>query len=295
MSWSTAFDDLGTTVASRDQLLASGASSRSLTTAVRGRHLIRVRRDHYAQPGTPGPIIQAVRVGGRIGCLTALADAGIFAIDQTLTHVHLDRAASRLRHPTKPGRLLPSRGHERIETHWSPLLDRFDGSEVSVGIRDALAQVVACQDGRYAIASLDNALFLRAISLTGLREIFASLSQHYAPLMTRVDGRAEAGQETILRLLCEDAGLHCEIQVIFAGIGRVDLVVEGLVVVEADSRLAHDGWELHVRDRNRDIDLAMLGLPSLRPAYQRTMYRPHDVLEAVLGLLAAVGHFRVHV
>ena len=164
-----------------------------------------------------------------------------------------------------------------------------------MGIRDALAQVVGCQGGRYAIASLDNALFLRAISLTGLHEIFAWLPQHYAPLMTRVDGRAEAGQESILRLLCEDAGLHCEIQVTFAGIGRVDLVVEGLIVVEADSRLAHDGWELHVRDRNRDIDLAMLGLPSLRPAYQRTMYRPQDVLEAVLGLLAAVGHFRVHV
>ena len=148
---------------------------------------------------------------------------------------------------------------------------------------------------RYAIASLDNALFLNAISLTGLREIFEWLPQRYASLMTRVDGRAEAGQESVLRLLFEDAGLHCDIQITFAGIGRVDIVVEGVVVVEADSRLAHDSWELHVRDRNRDIDLAMLGHPSLRPAYQRTMYTPHDVLEAVLGLLAATGHFRVHV
>lgn len=97
----------------------------------------------------------------------------------------------------------------------------------------------------------------------------------------------------MLRLLFEDAGLHCEIQITFAGIGRVDIVVEGIVVVEADSRLAHDGWELHIRDRDRDINLARLGHPSLRPAYQRTMQNPSDVLEAVLGLLAAAGHFRV--
>ncbi len=256
---------------------------------------MRVRRDHYALPDTPRPILHAVRVGGRIGCLSALSNAGIFAIDQTLTQVHLDRGASRLRHPTTPKQLLTSRGHERISTHWSPLLDRYDGSEVSVGIRDALAQVVVCQESRYAIASLDNALHLHAIGLTGLREIFAWLPQRYAPLMERVDGTAEAGQETILRLLLEDAGLHCDIQVSFAGIGRVDILVEGIVVVEADSRLAHDGWALHVRDRNRDIDLARIGHPSLRPAYQRTMHGPHDVREAVFGLLAATGRFRVHV
>lgn len=293
MTWSCAFTNLDVTVASRDQLLAAGASSRTLTDAVRSGQLLRVRRDHYAQPDTPRSILQAVRVGGRITCLSALSQAGIFAIEQSVTHIHLDRTASRLRHPTNPRSRLTSRGREGITTHWSPLQDRYDGSGVSVGLRDALTHVIQCQDSRYAIASLDNALHQGAISATELREIFAWLPQRYAHLMARVDGRSEAGQETVLRLLFEEAGLHCDIQVTFAGIGRVDLVVEGVVVVEADSRLAHDGWELHVRDRNRDIDLAMLGLPSLRPAYQRTMYTPDDVLEAVLGLLAATGNFRV--
>ncbi|MBG6055987.1 very-short-patch-repair endonuclease [Salinibacterium sp. CAN_S4] len=287
MTWNEAFDELGVTVASRAQLLAAGARPRYLTAAVRSGYLLRVRRDHYARPDAPRSVLQSVRVGGRLACLSTLSHAGIFAIDDSRTHIHLDRTASRLRHPNDARRPLPPNSRRNITMHWSPLDEADAGSEVSVGVKDALAQVIQCQDERHAIASLDNALFLKAIDLRDLREIFANCPQRFAGVLPRVDGRAEAGQETMLRLLLEDAGLHCDLQVTFPGIGRVDLVVEGRVVVEADSRLAHDGWELHVRDRNRDIDVARLGYPSIRPAYQRTMQRPGDVLEAVRGLLAA--------
>ena len=91
------------------------------------------------------------------------------------------------------------------------------------------------------------------------------------------------------------AGLHCELQVTVPGVGRVDMIVEGILVLEADSRLAHDGWELHVRDRDRDIDLARQGYMSLRPVYNRTMHYPNDVRDAALNLLAAWNHNRVHI
>lgn len=174
-------------------------------------------------------------------------------------------------------------------------MDRHDGTEWSVGLRDSLAQVLQCQQASYAIASIDNALFLGLLTESALAEVFAHVPHHLRHLRALVDGRAEAGQETVLRLVLQAAGLHYEIQVDIAGVGRVDFVVEGCLVLEADSRLAHHGWELHVRDRNRDIDVARLGFMSLRPAYQRTIFSPNDVRDAVLHLLAVNRNFRIHV
>jgi hypothetical protein len=294
MGWTEAFERLQTRVASRAELLDAGATPRLLTTAVRGGRLLRVRRDHYALPGTTRSILQAVRIGGRIGCISALEGAGVFAFDKTFTHAHLDREASRTRHPNHRNRRLTAGERDGVVVHWGELLDRYDGSRWSIGTRDALAQVLRCQHPWHAVASIDNALFLGVIGKTELADIFAHVPGNLQRLRELVDGRAEAGQETVLRLILREAGLDYEIQVTVAGVGRVDFIVEGCLVVEADSRLAHDGWDLHLRDRNRDIDLARLGYMSLRPAYQRTMFAPNDVREAVLHLLGAHRHFRTH-
>ncbi|MBX3099149.1 MAG: hypothetical protein KF761_06165 [Salinibacterium sp.] len=294
MTWSEAFRDLNVLVVSREGLLSAGATGRDLTAAVQQGHLLRVRRDHYVLPGTPKPIIRAVRIGGRIGCLSALAHRGIFAIDSSATHVHLARTASRPRDPDRRNRPLGSpRGGATV--HWGALIETGGGNEFSVGVSDALAQVVQCQESRFAIASLDNALFTGAIEESEVAEIFRHLPERFQPMRARIDGRAEAGQETVLRLALQDAGFHCDLQVILHGVGRVDLIVEGCVIVEADSRLAHDSWELHVRDRNRDIDAARLGYPTVRPAYGRTMSSTSEVVDAVRQLLLASHNFRVHV
>lgn len=291
MQWNQAFEGLGVVIASRANLLATGCTGRALAAAVRDGDLVRVRRDHYSLPDTPKPIVRAVRIGGRIGCLSALAHWGVFAIDSRATHVHVDRAASRTRDPDHRERRLGPR-RAGVVVHWADLIERDGGNEFAVGVSDALAQVVQCQEPRHAIASLDSALFTHAIEEADLAEIFHNLPARFQALRGRLDARAEAGQETVLRLALEDAGFHCEPQVVIPGVGRVDLVVEGCVIVEADSRLAHDGWALHVRDRNRDIDAARLGYPTLRPGYHRTMFATSEVVEAVRHLLLVNRNFR---
>ncbi|MHA7987325.1 hypothetical protein ACX9R5_16115 [Rathayibacter sp. CAU 1779] len=83
-------------------------------------------------------------------------------------------------------------------------------------------------------------------------------------------------------------GLRYEIQKGLPGLGRVDILVEGVLVLEADSRAHHDGWEHHVEDRRRDLAAARLGLASLRPAYQHTMYNQALVADAIRGLIGAL-------
>ena len=72
----------------------------------------------------------------------------------------------------------------------------------------------------------------------------------------------------------------------FAGIGRVDLLVNGWLVVECDSRQFHATWEQQVKDRERDLALAARGYVTLRLTAVQIMYRPAEVLAALKGLLA---------
>lgn len=296
MGWQEAFGQLDLTIARRHELVAVGASGRSLTAAVKRGTVLRVRRDHYALPATDPHILHAVRVGGRLTCISAVASADVFVLNTDHTHIHLEETASRLRSPRNRFARLTEGNRAGAVLHWWPLTDSVAGNEFSVGPIDALAHLVRCQPSRLAVAALDSALNLGVISESDLVDVFSALPGRFQPLCARVDGRSEAGQESILRQLMEDAGLHVEIQVKFKGLGRknsrVDMIVEGVLALEADSRLAHDGWEKHVEDRWRDLQLAKLHYMSLRPAYQHTMSHPRDVLEAVLGLLSARSRFR---
>ena len=256
-----------------------------LTGGVRSGVLLRVRRDHYALPSTDLHVLRAVRVGGRLGCMTALRAFGIFGFEGQVTHIHLPRELSRARSPHDRRHHLTRANRAGTELHWSALLEPEAGSEVSVGVVDALAQTVRCSPPHLALASIENALFLGKVDGSGIADLFAGLGSEHQLLRARIDPRSESGQETVLRTALEDAGLRSEIQVLIPGVGRVDGVVEGRLIWEADSRLAHDGWELHVRDRDRDIDAARLGYMSLRPAYNRTMHRTNEVVDAIWHLL----------
>ena len=294
MTWNEVFDQLGLIVTDRRTLLSYGATGAGLTGAVQAGFLVRPRRDHYALPGTPTSIIQALRVGGRLSCVSALHLLGVFAMDASVPHIHLARSASRLRSPHSRFITLAESARADSVLHWWPLLYDSDVLNYRVGIRDAVAHAIRCQQPWHAIATLDSVLNRGLLSRDRLTALFHQLPEAHGALLGQVDGRAEAGQESILRLLMWQLGLQCELQVHVSGVGRVDMLVEGILILEADSRFAHDGWELHVRDRNRDIDSARQGYMSLRPAYQRTMFDPAAVQEAVLALLSAWNHHRVH-
>jgi very-short-patch-repair endonuclease len=292
VGWPDVFAQAGVRVASRELLMAYGMAGRMLTTAVKSGALVRARRDHYVLPVEPRSVVEATRVGGRLACISALEAFGLFAVHSEFPHIHICRGMSRMRSPRS--RFVPLTDHTRdgIELHWWPLAEPDHATEHSVSVIDALAQTIRCQHPWLAVASIDSAIFNGAISADAVARLFSLVPEQYRPLATKIDGRAEAGQETVLRMILEEADLHFELQVVIPGVGRVDFVVEGCLVVEADSRLAHDGWERHVEDRRRDLQLAAIGYMSLRPAYQHTMHEPVLVTKAIVGLLAQSKNFR---
>ncbi|TXK13901.1 hypothetical protein FVP77_09885 [Microbacterium hatanonis] len=248
-------------------------------------HLVRARRDHYLPGDTAEAVIRAVRVGGRLTCLSLLSMLSVFVLRHRALHVHLPRNASRMRSPHDRRRALSSRTRRGVRLHWLPLINP-PGKSACVSILDALAHSVLCQAPRAALATLDSALHQGLVRMDEVADMFHALPAKYRVLFALLDPRSESGPETIMRLMLRGLGCEVKVQVAFEGIGRVDLLVDGWLVIECDSRGFHTGWESQERDRRRDILLAARGYTTLRPTAKMIIDEPELVLAAVKRALA---------
>lgn len=267
----------------RGQLLASGLTSRGITAAVRAGALIRCRRDHYLTPDAPDELVRAVRVGGRLTCLSLLRSCGVFVQTVGPLHVHVPPNSARLRSPHDRRRTLAS-APRGVRVHWTPLL-RPPSQSTTVSAVDALIHAVLCQPPRAAVATLDSALRCGVVAARDLDAIFGGLPRRYRVLRRLMDPRVESGPETLVGLMLRGIGCSYVPQVRFPGIGGVDFVVDGWLVIECDSAAHHGTWAQHERDRRRDAQLATLGYHSLRLTARVIMDEPELALAAIRALV----------
>lgn len=266
----------------RSDLLRSG-TRRSIQAAVRQGELIHVRRDRYLRADVHEQFARAVRVGGRLTCLSLLTLLGVFVLQNRDLHVHVDPSSSRLRFSRKQKARFDT-ARSRVRLHWTNLIEAA-GSSCAVQVLDALAHSVLCQAPRAAIATIDSALHLGLIVESQLPEMFAALPARFHSLLPLIDGRAESGPESLVRLMARMLGCDIQLQVEFDGIGRVDLVLDGWLVVECDSKQFHASWEAQLRDRERDLALAARGYSRIRLPAAIIMYRPDEAFAALKGLI----------
>jgi len=155
-----------------------------------------------------------------------------------------------------------------------------------VEILDALRDAVTCQEPRFAIATLDSALHLGLLREDDLDELFAGLPRRYRRLRGLLDPRAESGPETLVRLMLRSLGCRFVPQAHIPGVGRVDFLVDGWLIVECDSARFHAGWAEQRNDRRRDAAAATHGFVVLRLIAEDIMWQPESVLAALRGVLA---------
>nr|WP_223169477.1 DUF559 domain-containing protein [Microbacterium sp. MF43] len=117
-----------------------------------------------------------------------------------------------------------------------------------------------------------------------LDELFAALPNRYRALRPLLDPRAESGTETLVRLILRALGLRFEVQVHIRGVGRVDFVVQGWLIIECDSRAHHSDREAQRRDRRRDLAAAGAGYVTLRLLAEDILWNPEGVRAAITGL-----------
>lgn len=139
------------------------------------------------------------------------------------------------------------------------------------------------------MATLDSALHHELLTRDQLASIFELLPVRFAPLLALVGASAESGPETFMRLILRALGVAFETQVWIAGVGRVDFLVDGWLIIECDSREFHAGWDQQVEDRRRDVAAAQLGYLTIRPLASDIMGAEHSVRDAVSEVIRVWG------
>lgn len=254
------------------QLRDEGWTRHRLTGAVRSGALVRLRRGRYVVASVDSTVQGAARLGGRLDCVSLLSLLGVFVLDRGRLHVQFDREASRL--PERPA---------GVVAHWRSSVSRR--GDLHADLLEALVQAVVCQGPRAGIASVDSALHLGLIADDQVDLIFEKLPRRYRRLRNLVDGSAESGPETYVRLILRALGARYETQVRIRGVGRVDFLVEGWLIVECDSRAHHSSWEAQLRDRRRDRAAAASGYLTLRLVAEEILYSPELVRVALAGVV----------
>lgn len=268
-------------LARRTQLERLGHSARSIRAAIASRALRVVARSWVAAPGARPDAMRAVELRGTLGGASALASYGIWVPHEVPLCVATPHSASRL--PPLAGtewRLRVPSGPEKTDHPHIP--------QWRVSIEEALLQHArCCLDGDQIVASFDSALHSGAVSRQRLLAISEGMPRRVRRLVRHVDARAESGLETLLRLAFEREGWSVELQVRIDGVGRVDLVINGWLVIEADGRAWHDDPKAAQRDRLRNSALVLSGFRWHRFGYEQVMFDLDGCVAVVRALLAS--------
>jgi hypothetical protein len=127
-----ALDRLGG-VASTKELRSAGVDRGRLDVAVQYGKVIRVRKALWALPDVPAEVINALRLGGRLACVSALAFHG--EIDETPSPLHIEVLL------VSSGTKAAAAGAAGAVRHWS----RYPhGHRLAVDQETAWAQYETC-------------------------------------------------------------------------------------------------------------------------------------------------------
>jgi very-short-patch-repair endonuclease len=269
-----------------------GASRRS--TLLGSGELVRLRNGWFARANADTQRLRAVRVGGRITCVTALRQKGLWVMPDSRLHVAVAPNASRLRCPDDRHRSWDADAHPDIRLHWAEDSDRPPESAAVDAVETSISHLVRCMDRNSAIVTIDSALNTvirgrRVLSMQQLRTALAPLPPTHGRILDLVDATSQSGLETLARLRLRARGIRVRTQVRIERVGRVDVLIGDRLVLELDSRSHHLG-ENYEKDRTRDLELFRQGFTVIRVSYWRVMFDWASIEEAILMAVRRGDH-----
>jgi very-short-patch-repair endonuclease len=277
-------------VASTSHLARLGISATAVDNAVARGTILRLRRGWVALPDAPSHVAAAIRVGGRLGCLSALAFENVWCLRDSRLHIRVPARAQNLSSPHD--RRVPLGRPERfgIALHRSHRADLPEPEGPVDPFPWALLHAITCQPRDDAVVTLDSALHSGRISRTELEFLTAHLPAKYRALLDLTDPGAASGLETKARLGLHRYNIPYRSQVQIPGAGRVDILIGDRLVLEVDGREWHSGAAAYGRDRARDLALIECGCLVLRLSYDQVMGEWPRVIAVIRRLVGRQEH-----
>lgn len=253
------------------QLQQFGVTRHRLAAAVASGEIQRVRPGTFAAFDANAAELTAVRHGGALTCSSALRRHGVWVLSADGSpHVWVGRRG---------------RVHPHPECACTSHFFRGAPPLGLAGVEDALLHLFRCEGPESFFASFESAWQLGLLSKPARNRIRAALPASARWLVDIAQRHAESGLESLLRLRLHLLGisLHCQVQI--NGVGRVDFVVGGRLIIEVDGKLNHDGPSMRHKDLVRDAAASALGYETLHFDYAQVVHDWPTVQSAILGAL----------
>jgi very-short-patch-repair endonuclease len=266
------------TFLTRQQLRAQGYTVERIRADIEAGLLERVIRGWYCRPGADRTVVQAMRLGGRLSCVSALRLYGAWSPPDVGLHLGFPSHASGRR---RADRATP----EGVVSHWHPK-DAATGSSFAVTpMARSIEDLLVCQPAHFVAATLDSLLNKRLIQRNRVDALILAGPHRMRYLADHLHPGSESGIESIVRFLLASAGIRASIQVVLRERYRVDLLIDGWLVVEIDGRATHTRRKDFTRDHVRAATLMRDGRLVLAFAYATVMYDWDFVLASILDVM----------
>ncbi|WP_115786752.1 endonuclease domain-containing protein [Arthrobacter silvisoli] len=227
------------------------------------------RKGVWAHPSADRGYLSAILNNGRITCASAAAFYGLWLKD-------------------RPPRLHLATRHCRGNGFVRHGYTRFPGPESVpvVSVEDAVVHALTCLPEVDALAMAQSAMTIFGIPRAMLEsELSADFYGNARRRLAKADGISESVPEISARLLFESAGLDFQRQVKIEGVGRVDFLINGWLIVEVNGYQFHSSREDWRKDMARLNAAQLLGYGTLGYAPEQVWNSPHQVLDEVHRML----------
>ena len=255
-------------VARTGTLLQAGFSERSIRNAVAAGEMQRLRHGVVALAGPEPDLVAAVLANGLLCCASA-------APHHRLWQLHAPGRLHLLcRHGMAPGAVI-HRGSVVPPEFPRPV----------AGLTDTLLHALRCLPSVDAAVMVESALLQGRTTHDYLRQRLPGNRNGAArAVLELVDGTADSAIEVVARLLFRSQGIYTQTQVNLPGIGCVDFLLEGFLIVEIDGSTHLEPAQVK-KDRGRNNASTLTGYAVLRYGYHDVVYNPQKIVDEVWQVL----------
>lgn len=228
--------------ARREQLLVLGVSREAIDCAVAKGHVLRPHRGVSALPTARAEVIFARTFRGQVACVSACDWWGFAMLKRPgACHVAIPTDRSLGRWGVRP--------QSRVIVHRTAL---FEPGLLVQTPWAAIDSAAWCTSPLEQLVIVDSALRTGRVDRADLAWLSQGDVRRRVWLRRSAHPAAESVTETVARVALEAAGFAVAVQAQRDDVGRVDLEIDGRVVVELDSIAFHLNKEAFVEDRRRD-------------------------------------------
>lgn len=255
----------------RRDVLAAGATDVDLRRAVRTGQVVRLERGLLAVPDADSELVLAGQAHGLLTCVSAARMYGLWQL-QTPARPHYWHSN---------GRSSVGCVSHRLSLIQNP---RY---RTLAALPDVLLHALLCLPELESLVMVESAYNRGDIDLASLfRHLEGSRCGTARNVLSKVERGADSLLETLARVLFREAGIATGTQVWINGVGRVDFLLEGFLIVEIDGIAFHLESRQFKKDRRRDNSAIVQGLPVLRFFYDDVVFAPESVLAQVREVLS---------